>query len=177
MSYLSTRGGAAVTASQAILTGLAPGGGLYVPAMFPQVDRRWIANLSRMSYAERAVAVLSHYLEDYTPREIEQAVQAAYAPARFDDPAIAPLRTLTDSTYLLELFLPRDAEDNIKCSAKALGFRNFATLTVILVLVFCLVFFSLETFSFFNWLYWLECVIGSLLLTLVLIFTLESVRK
>ena len=104
MSYLSTRGGAAVTASQAILTGLAPGGGLYVPAMFPQVDRRWIANLSRMSYAERAVAVLSHYLEDYTPREIEQAVQAAYAPDRFDDPAIAPLRTLTDSTYLLELF-------------------------------------------------------------------------
>ena len=104
MSYFSTRGGAAVTASQAILTGLAPGGGLYVPAMYPQVDLRWIVRLSQMSYPERAIAVLSQYLEDYTPREIEQSVQAAYEPSRFDDPAIAPLRTLTDNSYLLELF-------------------------------------------------------------------------
>ncbi|MBR6319156.1 MAG: rod shape-determining protein MreD [Prevotella sp.] len=79
--------------------------------------------------------------------------------------------------YLLELFLPRDAEENIKCSAAALGFSNFATLTTILVLVYCLVFFTLETFNFFNWLFWLECVGGSAMLTLVLIFTLERLRK
>ena len=35
MSFFSTRGGACVTASQAILYGLAADGGLYVPAMFP----------------------------------------------------------------------------------------------------------------------------------------------
>ena len=66
MSYLSTRGGAVVTASQAILAGLAPGGGLYVPAMYPEVDRKWIASLTGMTYAERAAAVLGLYLEDYT---------------------------------------------------------------------------------------------------------------
>ena len=32
-------------------------------------------------------------------------------------------------------------------------------------------------YSFFNWLYWLECVVGSVLLTLVLIFPIESIRK
>ena len=68
MSFFSTRGGAVVTASQAILTGLAPGGGLYVPAMYPQVSRAWISGLSAMPYAERAAAVLSLYLEDYTPQ-------------------------------------------------------------------------------------------------------------
>ncbi len=104
MSYLSTRGGAAVTASQAILTGLAPNGGLYAPAMFPQVDRAWISGLMGKTYPERAVAVLSLFLEDYTLQEIADAAQAAYSPDRFDDPAIAPVRKLTDETWLLELF-------------------------------------------------------------------------
>ena len=104
MSYFSTRGGTVVTASQAILTGLAPGGGLYVPAMYPQVTRQWISALSAMSYPERAAAVLALYLEDYTSQEIEDAVRAAYAPDRFDDPAIAPVRRLDSGTWLLELF-------------------------------------------------------------------------
>ncbi|MBR4692768.1 MAG: threonine synthase, partial [Oscillospiraceae bacterium] len=104
MSYLSTRGGAVVTASQAILAGLAPGGGLYVPAMYPEVDRKWIASLTGMTYAERAAAVLGLYLEDYTAAEIGAAVRSAYSPERFDHPAVAPLRSLDDDTFLLELF-------------------------------------------------------------------------
>ena len=79
--------------------------------------------------------------------------------------------------YLLELFLPRDAEENIKSSAKTLGWWRFASLTGILVLVHCVVFFSLEQFGFFNILFWLQCVGGSALLTFVLIMTLESIRK
>ena len=104
MSFFSTRGGAVVTASQAILTGLAPNGGLYVPAMFPQASQQWIVSLSRMTYPERAAAVLSLYLEDYSPQEIEEAAGAAYTAERFDDPAIAPLRRLDSATWMLELF-------------------------------------------------------------------------
>ena len=104
MSYLSTRGGAVVTASQAILTGLAPNGGLYVPAMFPQVDLAWITGLMQKSYPQRAAAVLSLFLEDYTPQEIADAANAAYTPERFDDPAIVPLRMLDGNTWLMELF-------------------------------------------------------------------------
>ena len=77
----------------------------------------------------------------------------------------------------LELFLPRDADEKIKVSAAALGVSKFSTLSLILTFIFCLVFFALESFSFFNWLYWLECVVGSTLLTLILIFTLECFRK
>jgi rod shape-determining protein MreD len=79
--------------------------------------------------------------------------------------------------YLLELFLPRDAEEHQKASAASLGYGKFVVLAAILVLVYCLTFFSLEAFNFSDWLYWLECVGGSSLLTLILILTLESLRK
>ena len=78
---------------------------------------------------------------------------------------------------LIELFLPRDAENDIRSSAATLGWGNFSALAFFLVLVYCLVFFTIETFSFAHWLYWLECIGASTLLTYILILTLESVRK
>ena len=79
--------------------------------------------------------------------------------------------------YLLPLFLPREAEENMATSASTLGRGKFMTLATILVLIYCLAFFSLEAFSFFNWLHWLECIGGSALLTLLLIFTMETLRS
>ena len=104
MSFFSTRGGSCVTASQAILRGLAPDGGLYVPAMFPPVSSEKTARLSQMSYTERATEILKLYLEDFSLSEIENAVKAAYSEERFDDPAIAPLKKLDGSTWVQELF-------------------------------------------------------------------------
>ena len=79
--------------------------------------------------------------------------------------------------YLLNLFLPRDAEEHIQTSAATLGFSKFATLTIIMVILFCLVFFALEAFNFYDWQQWVMCVVGSTLLTLFLIFALESLRR
>ena len=62
MQMLSTRGGAAVTPSMAILRGLAPDGGLYVPASFPTFTAAEIEAMVPMRYAERAFAVLSRFL-------------------------------------------------------------------------------------------------------------------
>ena len=104
MSFFSTRGGSCVTASQAILRGIAPDGGLYVPAMFPPVSMEQIIKMADMSYARRAVEVLKLFLEDFSVQEIEQAVKAAYGTDRFDDPAVAPLRKLDGGTWVLELF-------------------------------------------------------------------------
>lgn len=78
MSFFSTRGGACVTASQAILWGLAKDGGLYVPSMFPQLSSERMASLCGASYQEQAARILRDYLEDYTIAEIEQSVNAAY---------------------------------------------------------------------------------------------------
>jgi rod shape-determining protein MreD len=79
--------------------------------------------------------------------------------------------------YLLELFRPRDAVENIKSSVAALGFSKFLTLASILVFVHCLVFFTIESFGFFNWLEWLLTVVGTTVLTLVVLLTVESIRK
>ena len=104
VSFFSTRGGSVVTASQAILHGIAPNGGLYVPAMFPAVPAERLTSLTEWSYAERAVAVLKRYLEDFSIPEIEEAVNAAYQTGRFDTPDIAPVKQLDDATWVMELF-------------------------------------------------------------------------
>ena len=104
MSFFSTRGGACVTASQAILHGLASDGGLYVPAMFPPVSRKKLTELASMDYCQRASTILRTFLEDFSIPEINAAVNSAYAPDKFDDAAIAPLKRLDSGTYVLELF-------------------------------------------------------------------------
>jgi rod shape-determining protein MreD len=79
--------------------------------------------------------------------------------------------------YLLELFTPRDSIEDLECSAATLGMGKFALLSFILLFVFCLLFFALEAFTFFNWIYWLVCTGSSTALTLVLILAIESIRK
>ena len=104
MSFFSTRGESCVTASQAILYGLATDGGLYVPAMFPSVPMQRISSFCEWNYADRAVSILKRYLEDFSIPEIEEAVRAAYSAERFDTPEIAPVRQIDDATWVLELF-------------------------------------------------------------------------
>ena len=58
-----------------------------------------------------------------------------------------------------------------------LGPMKFTYYIVPMVLVYCLLFFSLEMFTFFNAFYWLMCVLGSTAITLVLIFALEIGRR
>ena len=79
--------------------------------------------------------------------------------------------------YLLELFLPRNADDYIKTSSRTLGFGKFLSLTYILLLIYCVAFYTIEAFSFFNFFHWLMCIFGSSILTTMLILALESLRK
>ena len=79
--------------------------------------------------------------------------------------------------YLLQLFLPREAPENMKCGVSTLGFSKFLTMAFSLVFVHCVVFFTIESFGFFNWLQWSLSIVGTTLLTLLLIMTLESIRK
>lgn len=79
--------------------------------------------------------------------------------------------------YLLMLFIQQDSPDDLRPSMKVLGPMKYVSYTVILVLVYCLAFFSLEAFNFFNWLQWLASVGGSALLTIVLILVIDNLRK
>ncbi len=90
-----------VTASQAILQGLATDGGLFTPVSYPQVELDF-DTLKDASYQEVAKLVLSAFLDDFTAEELDYCISHAYD-SKFDTPAIAPLVKL-DGQYNLELF-------------------------------------------------------------------------
>lgn len=90
-----------VTASQAILQGLATDGGLFTPVYYPQVELDF-NTLKDASYQEVAKLVLSAFLDDFTAEELDYCISHAYD-SKFDTPAIAPLVKL-DGQYNLELF-------------------------------------------------------------------------
>ena len=79
--------------------------------------------------------------------------------------------------YLFEAFVPRESADNLEPSVKALGLPKFSTYISLLVFIYCAVFYTLEIFSFFNWEYWVLCVVGSTVITLLLVATCEYARS
>lgn len=79
--------------------------------------------------------------------------------------------------YLLELFVPRDSPEDLKPSFASLGAAKYMFYTFILVFIYCIVFFLLEIFSFFNWMQWLFSACGSMLITLVLVWVIENLVK
>ena len=79
--------------------------------------------------------------------------------------------------YLLEAFTTQDSAENLEPTLKTLGWEKYTTYAVMTVLIFCIVIYSLEMFSFFNLLHWAMCIIGSTLITLVFIFTFEITRS
>ena len=104
MNYVSTRlGREGISASQAIINGLAPDGGLYVPDEIPQISMEFLRELADCDYRARAVKVLGLFLQEFSEEELEQIAAASYAD-NFDSAAIAPLHVLDDSTGVLELW-------------------------------------------------------------------------
>ena len=101
MKYISTRGnGQSLESAEAIIAGLAEDGGLFVPETIPQVNMDFITGLTDMTYQERAVAVLSQFLTDYTAEELQGCVSRAYGSNKFDSEAIAPLNIMGDDAVL-----------------------------------------------------------------------------
>ena len=75
--------------------------------------------------------------------------------------------------YYCRLFVPRDAAEDLKPSLKTLGPTRYSYYIVTLVILYCLVFYMLELFSFHDMVEWVLCVAGSAALTLLLIYTFE----
>ena len=100
--YQSTRdANNTVTASQAILQGLATDGGLFTPISYPQVELDF-TKLKDASYQEVAKLILSAFLDDFTDQELDDCINNAYD-SKFDTLEIAPLVKL-NGQYNLELF-------------------------------------------------------------------------
>lgn len=104
MRYISTRGTAPVlNFEEAMLTGLARDGGLYVPETIPQMTATEIAALEGLSYEAIAYRVMRPFVGDvFTDDEFEGIIERAYA--GFGHAARAPLKQLDQGHFLLELF-------------------------------------------------------------------------
>jgi len=102
MKFISTRGQSpALGFSDAVATGLAPDGGLYVPESFPDLSAK-LSSYSKLGYADLCAEFLSHFATDIPVEELRALARASYA--SFDTPEVAPLVRLDDETFVLELF-------------------------------------------------------------------------
>ncbi|HYI62167.1 MAG TPA: threonine synthase [Acidimicrobiales bacterium] len=100
MRYVSTRGSCPpVGFDGALVGGLAPDGGLYVPEEWPEID----VHPSAERYTDVAVEVLAPYVAPAMGRdELRPLVEEAYA--TFGHPEVCPVRPLGGDLHLLELF-------------------------------------------------------------------------
>ena len=104
MRYISTRGSApALTFEEAMLTGLARDGGLYVPEDIPTLDAEQIAAMAGQSYEDVAFRVMRPFIGDtFTDDEFRTLIADAYG--SFGHIARAPMVQLAPNHFLLELF-------------------------------------------------------------------------
>ena len=102
LMYSSTRNDQVkMTASQAILKGLADDGGLFVPERIPALSVS-LDELAKMSYQESAYVVMKEFFTDFTEEELKDCINKAYD-SKFDTEEIAPL-VEAEGAYYLELF-------------------------------------------------------------------------
>jgi len=100
--FVSTRGGVEpVPFLEAVATGLAPDGGLFVPENLPDLSGEF-SSWEGLPYAELCVRFFSHFATDMDPAELRRTVEESYA--GFDDPEVAPLKRLGPGLSALELF-------------------------------------------------------------------------
>ena len=103
MNYISTRNKSEkCSGAEAIVNGLAPDGGLYVPESLPRLTKEDFINLAKEDYPSRAARVLSLLLSDYSCDELLDYTTKAYSRFYGDDPC--PLVNIDDGVYVLELW-------------------------------------------------------------------------
>jgi len=104
MKYISTRGDTTPRGfSDILLEGLAPDGGLYLPASYPRVGAATLARWRGLPYAELAFEVLSLYIDDIPAADLRRLCEATYTEQVFGTPQITPLKQLEAGLYLQAL--------------------------------------------------------------------------
>src|SRR5262245_2134879 len=101
MKYISTRGDQTPRSfCEILLEGLAPDGGLYLPAYYPAVDKATLAQWRKLSYAELAYEILSRYIDDIPADDLRSLVNRTYTPAVFGTREITPLKPVGEGVFL-----------------------------------------------------------------------------
>ncbi|WP_301925261.1 threonine synthase [Corynebacterium glaucum] len=109
MDYISTRDkhATAETFTDILLGGLSPDGGLYMPAVYPQLTgetlNAWRQVLIDGGYAALAAEVVKLFADDIPPRVAEDLTAKAYNTDNFADEEIVPVNQLEDGLYVAHL--------------------------------------------------------------------------
>jgi threonine synthase len=104
VKYVSTRGDAAARSfSEILLEGLAPDGGLYLPAEYPPVGPETLARWRGLPYPQLAAEVLSLYVDDLPPADLRRLVTRTYTAQAFGSEQITPLTRLEPGLLLQRL--------------------------------------------------------------------------
>ncbi|MSU67271.1 MAG: threonine synthase [Opitutia bacterium] len=102
MKFLSTRGQTpSLGFSDAVATGLAPDGGLFLPETLPDFSGQ-LAAFEKLPFAELCFEFMRVFATDIPAETLRTIVDVSYT--KFADPAIAPLKPLGKNLYILELF-------------------------------------------------------------------------
>ncbi|MGB4593382.1 MAG: threonine synthase [Coriobacteriia bacterium] len=103
--YLDTRAvdDSHPTFTEAVVKGIAHGGGLYVPESLPAICLDDILALSSLPYAERAAWVFGLFGVDVSPERTRELMHDAYG-AQWDDERIAPVEEVLPGMHVLELW-------------------------------------------------------------------------
>ncbi|VUZ28943.1 Threonine synthase [uncultured Comamonas sp.] len=105
MHYLSTRGDATARKfCDILLAGLAPDGGLYLPAHYPQIGTERLGQLRRIyaaeGYAALAFEILSLYIDDIPADDLRAICRKTYTEQVFGTAAITPVRRLEGQLHI-----------------------------------------------------------------------------
>ena len=105
ISYIDTRAlaGDPVPFTQAVINGLAPGGGLYVPTSIPEINVDQLAAMANMTYAERAAAIYKFFGVDLPVDKVDGLMRDAYG-EQWDTQEICPITSLDANLHVLELW-------------------------------------------------------------------------
>ncbi len=105
IKYIDTRNNAKkpVPFTQAVLEGIAPGGGLYVPEKIPQLDLDEILDLAELPYAKQAAYIYKKFEIDMPDSLIDELMTDTYG-LQFDSEDICPITSLDENTHILELW-------------------------------------------------------------------------
>src|SRR5258706_7832341 len=101
MKYLSTRGDDTPRGfSEILLEGLAPDGGLYLPARYPTIDAATLSRWRGLSYPDLAFEILSLYIDDVPAPDLKRLVAGTYTEQVYGTPEITPLKPLEPGLFL-----------------------------------------------------------------------------
>lgn len=107
MKFISTRGyEKRYSAAEAIVNGIAPDGGLFVPESIPSLSTSEIEEMKNMKYYQISAKVLAKFLEDFTEAELLEYTSQAYHEDKWGENTVplVQLNAYNDREYILELW-------------------------------------------------------------------------